>query len=114
MGILAGLGGVAGLILTALALITPLMIYLIQRNTWQTKDEIKQLHKTVKKLIDIAEYQQQQIEQAEQRAIEEKQQAAERLINMNCPLCGELIKYKQMHSGKKKTCPGCNSPVVLK
>ncbi len=104
MEILAGLGGIFGLVLTALALVTPLMIYLIQRNTYQTRQEIRNLNKSIRELIDISKAKQPQ---------PPAQPAAQR-ITMQCPECGKPISYSNIHSGKKKTCPTCNKSIVLK
>ena len=102
MEIIAGLGGIISLLMVALAIITPLMIYLIQRNTYQTRQEIRKLNQHISNLTDQIKKQQ------------TPPPAKPEYLHTTCPNCKNPIKYSSQHRGKKKTCPICDSMVLLK
>ena len=108
--ILAGLGGIFWIILLVLAVLTPLMIYLIQRNTHQTRQELRKLNQQLSNIADqLKERQRPPAEK--QPTIEEKPTDT---ISMTCEHCGKSFRYGSKHSGKYKQCPGCKKPILLK
>ena len=101
MEILAGISGVVWVIMAALVFLSPIFLYLTQRNTYQTRQELRKLNKSINQLIKLAEKQQ-------------LPPATPKLLKMTCPMCNKDIKYRSSHSGKKKTCPSCNNAILLK
>jgi biopolymer transport protein ExbB/TolQ len=106
---MTGIGGIISIIMALLVLLAPIFLYLTQRNTYQTRQELRKLNATVKTLTDIAEKHQQQQLAAEKQAAAQ----AAKLVTMTCPHCHKEIKYRQQHSGKKKTCPHCDTIIIL-
>lgn len=107
--IFAGFGGLLSLVIMALAAITPIMIYLIQRNTYQNRQELRKANKNLEQLIVLLK---------DQKISSTKEPLAEKptsnTVTMSCPECGKTFKYGINHSGKYKPCPGCQKPILLK
>lgn len=131
--VFAGVGGLLSLVIMALAAITPIMIYLIQRNTYQNRQELRKVNKNLETLhyllgkqsgmLHDFSFTTSNIEQdthSNQGGMElgkdaiKKEEPVSNAVTMTCEYCGKIFKYGISHSGKEKPCPGCKKTILLK
>jgi NMD protein affecting ribosome stability and mRNA decay len=113
MAILGSLGAIFWLVLTVLAILTPIMIYLIQRNTYQTRIELKKVNQQLVALteaIDSNLIPKQPAPAAPTDSKITEPGSAETV----CSNCGKKLKYSVKFSGETKPCPKCARPIRLK
>lgn len=109
-GFFAGIGGVVWIVMTALALLMPVMVYLIQRNTCQTRDELRNLNRNIETLT---KYLAEQASTPKANTPQPSEQSSS-TVTMTCDSCGKIFKYGINHSGTYKPCPGCHKKILLK
>jgi len=107
-GVFAGIGGIIWLIFTVLAILTPVMVYLIQRNTCQTRDELRKLNDSINTLS------RQLAAQNQPNKPTKKEKEPPATTGMTCEHCGKSFKYGINHSGTYKPCPDCKKKILLK
>ena len=120
--IFTGLGGLLSLVIMAFAAITPIMIYLIQRNTYQNRQELRRVNKNLETLHFLLGKQTGMLKKSPAKKQEppdlSQSKPADNLpsntITMTCEHCGKSFKYGTSHSGKYKPCPGCQKSLLLK
>ena len=118
LGLFGELGSIFLLILAALAFISPIMIYLIQRNTYQNREELRLVNANLEALHHLIGNQAGVLLQGASNdsstIAAESDQPIGNTVTMKCEHCGRLFKYGIKHSGTHKPCPGCNKSILLK
>ncbi len=96
-----GLGGIISFIFAMLVILIPVSIYLTQRNTYQSRIELKRTNDLLEKILETISDQ----GHADKEITD--------VITMTCPNCKKVFKYGRNHSGKIKPCPGCGLKITL-
>jgi len=110
--IAGGLGGIFWLITMALIVLTPIMVYLIQRNTYQNRQELRKLNKNVEALHYLLGKQTGLLKNNQEEAHEEKTNKPQK-NKMTCPECKEKFQYPPQYKGQYKPCPICHKKIFL-
>ena len=120
MEIIAGLGSVGIIVLAIFAFFAPLFLYLTQRNTYQTRQEIRKTNKLLAKLIEQGDQLADQLDDQNKNfqfitaPPEPTPEPSSNTVTMTCEHCGKTFKYGKNHSFTTKPCPGCQQPIILK
>jgi rubrerythrin len=111
MEIFGGIAAVLWIVLFVLAILTPLMIYLIQRNTHQTRIELRSLNKQMGQLVEVL---QKQTAQGAKEQPAKKKELTPGWTEMICPECNKKLGYSSKFSGEVRDCPKCGKKIRLK
>ncbi len=111
-----GIGSIIILVMTALAFLAPIFLYLIQRNTHQTRQELRKTNTLLENLGQIIKNQNEMIIKnvAVKKMVADPPETNDNTVTMTCEHCGRSFKYSTNHSGKYKPCPGCQKKILLK
>jgi len=136
--IIGGLGTIALMVLAVLAFLAPIFLYLTQRNTYQTRQELRKVNKNLEALhyllgkqtgllqnkpttpaeenftFDALSSQSGMVLQKKSEVPDPEEKPISNTVTMTCEHCGKTFKYGKNHSGKYKPCPGCEKPILLK
>lgn len=131
LAVFGGLGGLMWMVLATLAFLSPIFFYLTQRNTCQTRNELRRTNKLLEQMINImgdtavpAKENPSLINNQSSIVLKKKEakqghpstpeKSTSNTVTMTCEHCGKSFRYGDSHSGKYMPCPGCQKSILLK
>jgi len=108
--ILGGLSTIFSIFFFIIAILAPIWLFCIYRNTGRSKAELCEINQNLQALLKKLE-----LNPATQPSIPSgpTKRPGPGQTSMSCPHCGRMFAYDKSEAGLIEICPGCNKEITL-